>query len=164
MNRPPAIIDPANGLLRTRHFQMAYATNDMEQACALFRDRYGVREFAQLKGPLAAGGEIHVELVWLGGIMYELINAQGPGSAIFMDRLPDAPGFHVKHHHLGYLVDDEAQYDALLKRAGADVVFQAGSQQFMTYCFVDAPELGHYLEFIWPSQAGLDYFDTVPRQ
>jgi hypothetical protein len=31
-------------------------------------------------------------------------------------------------------------------------------------CFVDAPVLGHYLEYFLPKQAGLDFFHSVPRQ
>ena len=32
----------------------------------------------------------------------------------------------------------------------------------MDSCFVDAPELGHYLEYIFPTQAGIDFFAAVP--
>jgi hypothetical protein len=164
MQRPAAIIDPAKGLFRADHFQMAYATNDIDQACALFRDRFGISEFARLEGKLAAGGRIRVELAWVGSIMYELMWAEGPGSAIYMDRLPDVRGLQLRHHHLGYLIDDEAQWQALVAGAGERVVYLNENRDFMSVCFVDAPELGHYLEYIWPSDAGRAFFESVPRQ
>jgi hypothetical protein len=33
---------------------------------------------------------------------------------------------------------------------------------FMQSCFVDAPELGHYLEYIFPSPAGAEFLSSVP--
>ena len=36
-----AILSPGDGLLRNDHFQMAYVTNDIERACAIFSKRYG---------------------------------------------------------------------------------------------------------------------------
>src|SRR5579859_3069181 len=88
LKRPDAAFGPAKGLLRTEHFQMAYATNDIGRAMALFRDRYGINEFRTLAGQLPAGGHIHIELAWVGTIMYELMTASGPGSDIYMNRLP----------------------------------------------------------------------------
>ena len=33
---------------------------------------------------------------------------------------------------------------------------------FLQKCFVDVPELGHYFEYIFPEQAGIDFFERVP--
>ncbi len=165
MLRPALRADPANGLLRAAHFQVAYATNDIERAQALFRDRYGIGQWARLEGALPAGGKIRVELAWVGTVMYELMSASGAGSAIYMDRLPDAPGFQLNHHHLGYLLDDDAQWDALMasvERKGHAMPHVSHNAGFMKSCFVDAPELGHYLEYICPDAAGLAFFESVP--
>ena len=87
LRRPLPIVDPASGVLRAEHFQIAYATNDIDRAQAILANRYGIGAFRRLEGPLAAGGQIRVELAWVGPVMYELLTASGPGSAIYMDRL-----------------------------------------------------------------------------
>ncbi|HEX7874342.1 MAG TPA: VOC family protein [Sphingobium sp.] len=157
--------DPASGLLRAEHFQMAYATNDVEQARALFGQRLGIKDFTRLEGPLAMGGAIRVELAWVGTIMYELIEATGPGSELYMDRLPTGDGFHLRHHHLGYLVHDQAQWDGVMAAAAREgwAVPYSNRNPMMAACFVDVPELGHYLEYLFPEQAGIDFFNGVAR-
>lgn len=165
LTRTPTQLTPRAGLFGAEHFQMAYATNDIDRACDIFRERYGVREFRRLEGPLAAGGKIRVELTWVGTIMYELLTASGPGSDIYVSRLP-RDGFAVKHHHLGYLIRDDAQWDALMQQVeqgGWSMPHKSINAGFMKSCFVDAPELGHYLEFICPEPAGLAFFESVPR-
>ncbi|RSU74846.1 hypothetical protein BRX37_12045 [Sphingomonas sp. S-NIH.Pt3_0716] len=165
LRRPSPLVDPASGVLRADHFQIAYATNDIDRAQAILADRYGIGAFRRLEGPLAAGGQIRVELAWVGPVMYELLTASGPGSAIYMDRLAPGDVFQMRHHHLGYLIHDAAQWQALLARAQADglpVPHVSHNPGFMDSCFVDAPELGHYLEYIFPTQAGIDFFAAVP--
>ena len=164
--RPPAAFDPGSGLLRAEHFQMAYATNDIDRARDLFASRLGIGEFRRLEGPLAAGGHIRVELAWVGSIMYELITASGPGSDIYVGRLPGGDGFALRHHHLGFLIHDSGQWQSLMdevRSGGWLLPHVSDNPGFMKSCFVDAPELGHYLEYIFPEQAGLDFFATVPR-
>ncbi len=122
--------------------------------------------FTQLSGPLAEGGEIRVELAWVGTIMYELISASGPGSDIYMSRLPKDQGFAMKHHHLGYIVEGQENWDALEAEAahtGWAMPHKSVNPGFMTSCFVDLPELGFYLEYIMPEPAGLDFLRAVAR-
>lgn len=164
MKRPEFHSDLATGLLRTEHFQMAYATNDIERACDLFRQRLGIREFRRLEGPMPSGGRIHVELAWVGNTMYELLTAEGPGSELYMTRLPD-DGFALRHHHLGFLIPDEAQWQALMatiEREDWNLLSKSHAQGFMHSCFVDVPELGHYFEYLFPEPAGLEFFEGVP--
>lgn len=164
IRRPDSGFTPAKGLLRAEQFQMAYATNDIDRACDIFRERYGIEEFRRLEGPTAAGGHIRVELVWVGSIMYELITATGPGSDLYVGRLPK-DGFAIRHHHLGFLIHDAAQWDALMQeiaRTGASMPYQNDNPGFLRSCFVDAPELGHYFEYIFPEPAGIAFFEGVP--
>src|ERR1700719_2707929 len=88
VKRPRANFSPGSGLLCNDHFQVAYATNDIDRACDIFSNQFGIKEFCRLQGPLAAGGHIRVELAWVGGTMYELITASGAGSDIYAGRLP----------------------------------------------------------------------------
>ncbi len=163
--RPTEGFDPAAGLLLSEHFQMAYATSDIEAARALFMERLGIREFRRLEGPLAQGGYIRTDLVWVGTIMYELIQAEGPGSEIYMDRLPAGDGLRIRHHHLGYLIHNQAQFDGMLAQAARNgwPVPYRNRNSLLEVCFVDVPELGHYLEYLFPVQAGIDFFSSVPR-
>ena len=164
VRRPRATFHPGGGLLHYEHFQVAYATNDIERACDAFSNQFGIKEFRRLEGPLAAGGHIRVELAWVGGTMYELITASGAGSDIYAGRLP-SDSFAIKHHHLGFLIHDEAQWEALesdVARIGRTLLSKSNNTGFLQSCFVDVPELGHYFEFIFPEPAGIDFFENVP--
>lgn len=164
MLRPSLFSDPATGLLCAQHFQIAWATNDIGHAQSRFAERYGVKNWTQLSGQLPTGGHIHVELAWVGGVMLELMTAQGDGSAIYIDRLPAGDGFQLILHHFGYMLDSDAAWQALMAEVAAKghamphVSHNAG---FMKSCFVDAPELGHYLEYICPEPAGRAFFESV---
>lgn len=164
LKRPASAFDPGRGLLRAEHFQMAYATNDIDRACALFSDRYGIAEFRRLEGQMPSGGHIRVELAWVGTIMYELLTANGPGAELYVGRLPQGD-FAIRHHHLGFLIQDQAQWDALqdeVARRGWSMPYRNHNAGFMRSCFVDVPELGHYFEYIFPEPAGLAFFEGVP--
>ncbi len=165
LERPAAGVAPDAGLLLAEHFQMAYVTTDIEQACELFKSRLGIRQFARLEGQLSGGGHIHAEFAWVGTIMYEIISASGPGSALYMDRLPATGGFTIKHHHLAFLLQNRQQWDAVFTKArqvGWSIPYH-NDNPLVEVCFVDATELGHYLEYFLPKQAGLDFFNSVPR-
>lgn len=165
LRRPGSAFDPGKGLLRSEHFQMAYATNNLDAACDLFSAQFGITEFASIGGVTPQGGEMHVRLAWVGTIMYELMEASGPGSELVMDRVPAGSGLQIGHHHLGYLVhtpEDWAALEAEAARAGFAILRKSANPGFMTSCFVDVPQLGHYLEFIMPEPAGRSFFEQVP--
>ena len=145
MKRPDCVFNPGAGLLRAEQFQIAYATNDMARACDCFQERYGIKAFRRLAGPLPAGGHIHVELAWVGSTMYELISAEGPGSELFNRQLPTTE-FAIHHHHLGFLIHSEAEWLALqneIQRKGWKMPSKSRTAGFMQSCFVEAPALGH---------------------
>jgi len=163
--RPPASGALSAGVLAGEHLQVAYATNDIDEAKALFAKRYGIARFAPLIGPLPQGGAIHVELAWAGGVMIELLAAAGEGSAVYTERLP-GDRFAIVHHHLGYLVRDAAAWESLhatIAGGGWTVRVDQHIAGFMRQLFVEAPELGHLLEFLYPEPAGLAFlFEAVP--
>ena len=165
LTRPPAALDPAAGLLLAEHFQMAYLTNDLDRAKSLFADRLGISAFQDLGGEMPGGGTIRVALAWVGTIMYELLETRGSDLPLYAEWLPRAGGFHLRHHHLGYVVHDRAQFDGIAqgaRRADWPVVHR-NSNPLVDVVFVHAPELGHYLEFMLPTPAGLGFFNSVPR-
>lgn len=164
ISRPISMFNPGRGLFSNDHFQMSYATNDIDKAREVFTRDFGIDEFREIKGKMPAGGYIHAELAWVGTTMYELVSASGPGSEIYMSRLPKDT-FAIRHHHLGFLIYNQDDWDALqrlIKDRGFHLLSQNNNEGFMRHCFVDAPELGHYLEFIFPEPAGLAFFEGVP--
>jgi len=165
LTREPSDGETASGLLRAEHFQMAYVTNDLDRACALFGQQLGIRAWASLGGPMPDGGEIQARFAWVGTLMYEIICASGPGSEIFMDRLPKTGGFALKHHHLGFLIQNQRQWDGVLANAAQHgwAVPHKGVNPLVEVCFVDVPDLGHYLEYLYATPAGLTFFASVPR-
>jgi hypothetical protein len=165
IERPPCNFHPGHGLLRNDHFQVAYCTTDIKRACAVFEERFGIREFRRLEGRLPAGGHIHVELAWAGGTMYELIQATGAGSAFFTAPLPPE-GFAIRHHHLGYIVEDLAGWESLheeIQRGGWTVHSNSNNKDFLRACIIEVPEMRHYMEFFLLEPAGVAFLEGVPR-
>jgi hypothetical protein len=163
--RPPGMFDPSKGLLRAEQFQTAYLTNDLDRAKTLFTERLGIRDFQDLGGPLPHGGTIRVALAWVGTIMYELMETEGSEISVYADWLPREAGFHIRHHHLGYILHDRPQLDGVETAARAVdwPVAHRNANPLVEVMFVHAPELGHYLEYMLPTAAGLDFFNGVPR-
>jgi hypothetical protein len=82
-----------------------------------------------------------------------------------MDRMPQASGFALQHHHLGFLIHDQQQWDGVLANAARHgwAVPHRGENPLTRVCFVAVPGLGHYLEYLYATPAGLDFFAGVPR-
>ena len=164
LTRPPAPVLPVEGLLRKDHFQVSYVTNDLERACRLFSTRYGVSRFEQIRGEMPAGGTIAAAFAWVGGTLYEIIEAHGPETAFYNDRLP--PGeFGIRFHHLGFLIHDRSAWNSLereLEEQGWRIAAKLGNNGLMEAVYVDAPELGHYVEYIYPEPAGIEFLERIP--
>jgi hypothetical protein len=164
LQRPPLSSGRGGGPLRFEQFQVAYVTSDIDRACAVFGERYGLRAFRRLEGPLKEGGQIRIEIAWAGATLYELVWAEGPGSAFYADRLP-AGRFAIRHHHLGFLVPDEESWDGLqaqIAQGGWQVMLRTEVPGFMKACYIAAPELDHYLEYLLPEPAGREFFEGAP--
>jgi len=96
--------------------------------------------------------------------MYELLTASGPGSELYIGRLP-ADEFAIRHHHLGFLIHTGDEWNALLTeiaRKGWHMPSRSSNPGFMQSCFVEVPELGHYFEYLFPEPAGLAFLESVP--
>lgn len=162
LRRPAAASGP--GLVRHDHFQVAWNTTDMDRAKAIFHERHGVREWRRLEGPLPQGGKVHMEIAWAGGVMYELLWAEGPGSEVFRAGLP-SEGFGLRPHHLGYYVPTIEAWDAVRKdveRAGLKVLHETNVPGFLQAIIVEEPDLGLFLEYLFPEEGGIQFFETSP--
>jgi len=139
-------------------------TNEIERALEVFAQRYGMSEFRRLDGVLPGGGEIRVELAWAGGTLYELVAAHGPGSDFYTRRLP-ADRFAIRHHHLGFLVQDATGWARLQERIERErwtVAHCGEAAGFMQFCYIEAPELDHYLEYMLCEPEALAFFESAP--
>jgi hypothetical protein len=164
LRRPDAALSSGPGLVRHDHFQIAWNTTDMDRALAIFEQRHGVKEWRRLEGPMPQGGKVRMEIGWAGGVMYELLWAEGPGSDIFRSGLP-AEGFAVRPHHLGYYVPTAEAWDAVQKdveHAGLKVVHTTHVPGFLQAIIVEEPDLGLFLEYIFPEAGGMQFFETAP--
>lgn len=163
LERRPAPILHSSGPLAFEQFQLGYTTNDMVQACAVFAQRYGISKFCALEGEMPEGGRVRLQFAWCGGVMYELIEAEAP-NAFYRDRLP-ADRFAIRHHHIGYLVRSADEWENLenqISQGNWDVAVRYSEPGFMQAVYIDAPELGHFLEYIFPEAAGMEFFGNVP--
>ena len=164
LTRPQTVFGPGAGLFRNDHFQIAYNTTDMDRAIATFSRRFGVKEFAALEGDMPAGGRVRMRIGWAGGVMYELIWAEGPGSDVFRAGLP-AEGFGLRPHHLGYYVPTAEAWTSLrneVEREGLKVVHDTDVPGFLKAIIVEDPGLGHFLEYIYPEAGGIAFFENAP--
>ena len=162
LHSPPP--DPRrSAALGCEQFQIAYVTNDSDRACDLFKSELGASGFTRLEGPNAYGGYIRADFAWAGGVLYEIIHATGPGTEVFATHMPGGEEFRMVHHHFGYLVPDPCRRDAILAKAREMGWSVAGetSNALVSAFFIRVPGLDHYLEYLLPTPAGFDFFNSV---
>lgn len=155
---------PEGGLLGKEFAHSGWVTNDMDKAIEIFSRRYGIREHRFIEGPLPTGGNIRVAFAWAGGQILELICASGPGSEFYNEMLP-GDAFAIRFHHLGFIVHDQEGWDALEAELAAEewpIAHKTLSGTFIDAYYVKARELGHYLEYIRPMSAGIEFYASVP--
>jgi len=157
-------VQAGRGLLRREHAHTGYVTSDLDQALEIFRNRYGIAEFKLIDAPMPDGGHIRVAFAWAGGQVYEIIEASGPSAAFYNEMLPVGE-FAIRFHHLGFIIHDQQGWDALeaeLKDDAWPIAYSTLSGNFIDAYYVKAPELGHYVEYVRPFQAGIDFYAAVP--
>ena len=162
ITKPP--LAPGPGWLCKEQSHTAYVTNDMDRALEIFAQRYGIGKFSFIGGPMPQGGTIKVAFAWAGGQIYEIIAASGPGTEFYNEMLPKDE-FAIRFHHLGFVIDDEAGWQQLeqeLTETGWPIAYSTLTGDFIDAYYIKAPELGHYLEYVRPFQAGQDFYAAVP--
>jgi hypothetical protein len=151
--------------------QVAYVTNDFEQALALCRQTHGIREFARLPGmhyPTGPGREAvcDVALAYVGAVEFEIICPLSGDVGIYRDCLP-ASAFALRFHHLGRRYDSVAELEQQIEqyaRAGRALPVNAASPGSARYFYADyRAELGHYIEGICFEPQARAWLATIPR-
>jgi hypothetical protein len=162
IQRKPTIA--GHSLLGREHAHSAWVTNDLERAIEIFSRRYGVSDLSFIEGPMPTGGKIKVAFAWAGGQVLEIIAGTGPGTEFYNDMLP-TDAFAIRFHHLGFIIHDEAGWTALeadLRAGNWQIVHETLTGDFIDAFYIKAPELGHYLEYVRPLKAGVDFYAAVP--
>ena len=162
---PLPVYDPAKGLLHSDHFQIAYVTNDLTRAVDVFKTRFGIQMFRENDTELPGGAKISTRSVWIGSTMYELACGSGEGMEVFSNYAPPGEPFVLKFHHFGYLVPDDATWQAMEREVarGGWTMFKTNDVPgYVRACFVDVAELGHLIEFILPGEGLIERFNATP--
>jgi hypothetical protein len=155
----------AAGMLCKEHSHSAWVTNDLDRAIGIFKNRYGVRDVTLLDAPSPAGGHIRVAFAWAGGQILEILQGTGPEYAFYNELLPDDGEFAIRFHHLGFIIHDDKGWDQLeqeLKDGGWETPLVTLEHNFIDAYYIRAPELGHFLEYVRPFDAGSAFYNAVP--
>lgn len=164
VRRPAAPLAFRKGPMLKDHFQVAYVTNDLDRATQVFGDRFGITQYSYIDSETPDGGHIRVAFAWVGGTMYEIIDCKEPVPGFYTSQLP-ADDFAIRMHHLGYLLHDRASWDAVereIAESGTPIAFRTVNPGYIDAIYIDAPELGHFLEYIYPEEAGIQFFKAIP--
>jgi hypothetical protein len=156
-------------------FQLAYVTNDLEQAIATYREQYAIASFVSIQSTLEVdtpagvkSARLSVAFGYSGEIQIELIQPIEGNLTLYADALPSGPAFALRFHHVGCRLRDRAQWDAF--RAGLDpcrhrIALESRLAEHEShYLYLDEhARLGHYLEYMWLDAAASAFFDAIPR-
>lgn len=151
-------------------FQVAWVTSDLERAMRQFEQDLGIARFAVSRDvaidTAAGSARLHFALAFVGEQQIELIEPAGGADAVYRAALP-AEGFALRLHHLGHLVTAEREWQRLLgaiRRRGWSTPVAGEFGGLMHYVYADLRErYGHYLEFMYQTEAGRGMFADVPR-
>ncbi len=151
-----------------RHHQIAYVTNDLDAAVALFERDYGAPGFFVFSN-VGSGAhqpgepELRIALSHVGGNEIELIEPIGDTAPLFKDALVkqaggDASGLVIRFHHTCIRIDGGIDnwhaHAASIDTARHPIVFSGAMGDDLRFFYTDeTSRLGHYVEHVWMSPA-----------
>jgi hypothetical protein len=152
--------------------QIGYATTDVNEAVKRYRERYGIRNFLMLPNTVSAlspgrSMTINVALAFVNGTMIELIEPAGGSDSIYREMLPSS-GYAVRHHHLGYGIFSESEWDAKqmeIERQKIPIVLEGETPGVIRYQYIDLrADIGHYVEYLYYlGDGGQGLLEAIPR-
>jgi hypothetical protein len=144
------------------HHQIAYVTNDLDRAVALFERDYGAPGFFVFSnvgtGAATPGGpELRIALSHVGGVEIELIEPLGDTAPLFKDPLAEGPALDVRFHHvairIGGPVENWEAHAASIDTAAHPIVFHGRMGEDLRFFYTDErSRIGHYVEHVWMSE------------
>ncbi len=159
---------------KASHKQVAYVTDDLDAAMALFQREYGAPGFYSFSNagsgmPMEGQPILRVALARVGGVEIELIQPIGGASDIFTDVLKGGAKPEIRFHHLAIRVDgtlnDWAAHRAEVLDKGRPLAFEGELGEDLRFFYTDERALlGHFVEHVWMSPGLLGQLDAVvPR-
>ena len=154
-------------------FQVAYVTTELERAIRELGALYGPQRFQVNRGveieTSAGTARADFALAFVGQQQLELIQPTGGADGAYRDVLPkDTYGTCL--HHFGRLITEASEWDSVRASVLASGyptpvggTFCQNGVPLMHYVYADTRrQLGHYLEFMYRTEAGRDIFAQVP--
>lgn len=153
-------------VLARSFFQFGYVVRDLDGAMCTMRERFGVTRWKVSPLPETAPGRT-LAFAYVEGRMIELVDLRPGQETIYHAWIPEDPQA-LRLHHLGYLIEDEADWDASIaqfERAGFAPALVGGIPGRMAWYYSDTvAALGHYTELIrFTSEEGRAYWADVPH-
>jgi hypothetical protein len=145
----------------SRAFQLAYVTRDIDRAAAMIAREHGVTDFTsipatelELRIPRESCVSLAVRVAWTGSWQLELIQPIDGAVDIYADELA-ADADSLAFHHVGILVPGErAAWDSFRATIPDNRVAIEGGREQMRFIYTDERDtLGHYVEYVWMSEA-----------
>ena len=149
-------------------FQIAYVTNDLDRAMRTFGEQYGVKRYFEIRDvAYDAQTSVSIANAYVGEVMIELIEPKGAGHSIYELLLPSGEEFAIRHHHMGHLFERQEDLQLAVQLATQRqqaIAYEGGIEGVLRAVYIDTRDvLGHYLEYIHCSPAGLEFPNQTPR-
>jgi hypothetical protein len=156
-----------------RHSQVAYVTNDLDRAIAVFEQDFGAPGFFSFNTADAGVGgpdspKLRIALTNVGGVEIELIQPLA-NAALYQDALTPGDDLQIRFHHTCIRIDGTLQdwdsHVASIDFAKHPRAIEGGLADEMRFIYTDErPRLGHYVEHVWMSPAMLAHMNaSVPH-
>jgi hypothetical protein len=143
------------------HHQIAYVTNDIDQAIELFKRDYAAPGFFKFNN-FAAGAakpgtpELWIAIAHVNGVEIELIEPVGDTAPLFKAPLKPGPELDICFHHIAIRIDGPIEnwhaHAASIDTVKHKIVFEGGLGEDLRYFYTnELGRLGHYVEHVWMS-------------
>ena len=155
--------------------QLAYTTNDLEQALAIYAEHYGIPSFHRLDAHIVArvgdregSAELKIALANVRGVNIELMEASHDVGGFFTSAISGRSGFAFALHHVCQRLEGSiSNWDAHLtdlQMSGRQIAFYGDAGDYARLVFTDdRAMLGAYVEHLWMTpEAWQDIDRQVP--
>ncbi len=147
-------------------FQIGYVSNDLDRAQRLLGEQFGIENFHQMLDlDFDEKTRICIATAYVGETMIEIITPTGTGEDIYSMHLPSNEDFVIRHHHYGHLYTREEDWlhvQSMIRKH--PVVYHSEMEGLIEAVYIDTRStLGHYLEYIYATPAGLEFLNQAPQ-
>ncbi len=147
-------------------FQFGYVVRDLEGAMRSLRDKFGIARWKIRHLPSTAPGRA-LAFAYINGVMVELVDLRPGDDTIYHAWIPETDDA-IRLHHLGFLIEDEAEWHARVDKyaqAGFEVAISGSIPGVFDWHYSDTvAALGHYTELIrFTTEEGKAYWADVPH-